>query len=72
MSGPVVNVLERDFDETWAQNGPVGDLAFLKPGRANAVDNEAMTGQPLRLLYSSIHDSQIYRANRNGIPARDQ
>ena len=67
MKGPVVKALQRDFDETWAQNGPLGDLAFLIPHRSNAVDTVGESGVPLRLLYTKAHDSQIYRAQLEAI-----
>jgi len=62
VSGPIVDILQRDLDVAWSKAGWTGDLAMffrtLTPWRRRADD----IGQPMRVLVTRDHDSQIYRA----------
>ncbi len=61
LSGPVVDVLRKDFDKTWTRQRPLGDLlAMLQIVRPvnTATDNM----YPVRVLTTSPKDAQILRA----------
>ena len=62
VTGPVVDLLQRDSDVAWAKASWLGDLAMfartLTPMRRRADD----AGVPLTILTTRDHDSQLYRA----------
>lgn len=62
MEGPVVEDLARDADRAWEQSGPMGDLAGLFSRGDRTEEPESAQGYPVRLLYTTAEDSQIYRA----------
>ena len=52
VTGPVVDALSRDYDQTWRRNGPLGDFAlFVKP---QDIQFEKELGSPLRLLRTDV------------------
>ncbi len=62
VTGPIVDVLQRDSDRAWASASAFGDFAmvahaFTRPNR-RADDS----GYPIRVLYTRNLNSQIYRA----------
>ena len=62
VTGPVVDHLQYDTDKAWAKASVLGDLAgffALLGGEKQQADEH---GYPLRVLYTAIHDSQIYRS----------
>ena len=68
LTGPVVQQIDRDFDRTWLRNGLQGDLALLTGlGRKATVNRDQPHAQQLRLLYTRLHDPQIYRAHLQAI-----
>ncbi len=62
VTGPVVDLLQRDSDVAWAKASWLGDLAMfarvLTPMHRRAGDE----GVPLTILTTRDHDSQLYRA----------
>ncbi len=62
VNGPVVAELQREFDRNWARAGALGDYAWLARGRASPARTNAAGGYPLRVLRTSIHNSELYRA----------
>ncbi len=62
VTGPVVDLLQRDSDVAWSKASWLGDLAMfartLTPMRRRADD----IGVPLTILTTRDHDSQLYRA----------
>ncbi len=62
VTGPVVDLLQRDSDVAWAKASWFGDLAMftrsMTPMRKRAGD----AGVPLTILTTRDHDSQLYRA----------
>ncbi len=62
VSGPIVDILQRDLDIAWSKASWLGDAAMLvswmKSTRRRADD----VGDPVRVLVTRDHDSQIYRA----------
>ena len=67
LRGPVVDVLEEEFERAWAHAGPFGDaglvLSTLQPGDSNSED----IGYPLRVLHTRPGDAEIFRAQRAAI-----
>ncbi len=62
VTGPIVDVLQRDSDRAWASASVFGDFAraahaFKRPDQR--VDD---SGYPIRALYTRNFNSQIYRA----------
>ena len=52
VTGPVVDALSRDYDQTWRRNGPLGDFAlFVKP---QDIQVKEALGSPLRLLRTDV------------------
>ncbi len=62
ITGPVVDLLQRDSDVAWSKASWLGDLAMfarvLTPMRRRADD----AGVPLTILTTRDHDSQLYHA----------
>ncbi len=62
VTGPVVDLLQRDSDVAWAKASWFGDLAMfarsVMPMRKRAGD----AGVPLTILTTRDHDSQLYHA----------
>ena len=61
LSGPVVDVLRKDFEKTWTRQRPFGDfLAPLRVVRPVNAPTEDM--YPVRVLTTSSEDTQILKA----------
>ena len=69
LEGPVVNILQEEFLDNWAQAGPFGDVGFMaqqfKPGVAEVED----TGYPVRVLFTKAGSSEIFRSQVAAIRA---
>ncbi len=62
VQGPVVAELQRDFDRTWARAGALGDYAWFAQALGKSRRDDSADGYPIRILQTSIHDSELYRA----------
>lgn len=62
IQGPVVDILNREFQVAWGHAGPLGDLGYLislvKPVERHKSDQ----GYPLRVLLTSFGKHEIYNA----------
>ena len=64
LEGPVVNLIQFEFEKAWAHAGIFGDLGYFarrispKPRAAGDV------GEPMRLLFTRADDPQIFRTQR--------
>ena len=67
VDGPVVSVIEREFDKTWAHGQVLGDVVFSGYMLANPPKPEAPRGYPIRVLRTLPYDSQVYRAQLHAI-----
>jgi cardiolipin synthase len=67
--GPVVAAMERDFHKAWDGAGFFGDLAYLAAALGPEPRVETDVGHPIRLLYTKLGDSQIYRAQLAAVRA---
>ncbi|MDJ0938449.1 MAG: phosphatidylserine/phosphatidylglycerophosphate/cardiolipin synthase family protein [Woeseiaceae bacterium] len=64
LEGPIVDVLQYEFDKAWAHAGFLGDLRYfarrIGPKPRNAED----IGVPMRALFTRIDDPEIFRVQR--------
>ena len=61
VDGPIVSQLQYEFDQAWAKSGWLGDFAWLITAlQGYEIDNSG-AGYPIRILSTSIHDSELYR-----------
>ena len=62
VSGPIVDILQRDLDIAWSKAGWLGDAAMLVTWMKSTRQRAEDVGEPVRVLLTRDHDSQIYRA----------
>ena len=67
VDGPLVSVIEREFDKTWAHGQILGDVVFSGYVLANPPAPEPPRGYPIRVLRTLPYDSQVYRSQLNAI-----
>ena len=61
VDGPIVSQLQYEFGQAWAKSGWLGDFAWLITAlQGYEIDNSG-AGYPIRILSTSIHDSELYR-----------
>lgn len=62
IDGPIVRQLQHEFDLAWAKAGPFGDFAWLATAWRGYEPDDSGEGYPIRILTTSIHDSELFRA----------
>ncbi len=62
IEGPIVDRLQYEFDKNWARSGMFGDFGMMFEAIKGYPRSSTPQGIPLRLLTTSVSDSQIYRA----------
>jgi cardiolipin synthase len=62
VSGPIVDLLQRDLDIAWSKAGWLGDLSMTYRTLTAPEQRAPDIGEPIRVLVTRDHDSQIYRA----------
>ena len=62
LDGPIVDRLQFEFDKAWAKSGVLGDAGWLFTAIRGYSRDTEQRGIPLRILTTSIHNSQLYRA----------
>jgi cardiolipin synthase len=67
ITGPVVNQLQFEFDKAWTKSGLLGDFGVLTHVLGGYERDNSGAGYPVRVMSTSIHDSQIYRAQLEAI-----
>jgi len=68
LSGPVVSVLQGEFDKAWAHAGVTGDVGlFAKALETKRDDQKDGEGYPIRVLVSKAGESEIYRTQLEAI-----
>ncbi len=67
--GPIVGLIDREFDRTWSRAGFFGDLGYLAYKFRPRMELEPGDGYPIRPLFTRVGDSQIYRAQLAAIRA---
>ncbi len=71
LKGPVVDVLRKDFDKTWARQRPFGDL-FALLTRVKPVNTATDDMYPVRVLTTSPEDTQVLETQIAAIRASQQ
>jgi len=61
VEGPVVTQLRHEFDLAWEKSGMLGDLAWFATALQGFSQPTSEQGYPLRVLSTTIHDSELYR-----------
>ena len=67
VSGPVVKRLQYEFDLAWAKSGALGDFAHVMRSLRGQSIPQDDDGYPVRILTTSIHNSELYRAQLEAI-----
>jgi cardiolipin synthase len=62
VQGPIVDVLQRDLDIAWSKAGWLGDLSMTYRAMTTPKPRADDVGEPVRVIVTRDHDSQIYRA----------
>ncbi len=62
VTGPIVDILQRDSDRAWWSASVLGDVAMLAHVFTKRHHRAANEGYPIRALYTRTHNSEIYRA----------
>jgi len=60
--GPAVDVIEHEYDKTWAQARILGDFVFTGYVLTNSIEEKSPEGYPIRVLLTLPRRSEIYRA----------
>ena len=67
LEGPVVDVLQYEFEKAWAHAGLMGDLNYalrrIGPKPSDAEDK----GYPMRVLFTRADDYEIFRVQREAV-----
>lgn len=61
VEGPIVRQLQYEFDQAWAKAGIFGDYAWLAHALSADIAEGSGGAYPMRILKTSIHDSELYR-----------
>ena len=68
LEGPVVSVLQQEFERAWSHAGVMGDVAlFTKAMETRRSDMPDDKGYPIRVLVSKTGESEIYRTQLEAI-----
>jgi cardiolipin synthase len=67
LRGPIVDVLQFEFEKSWAHAGLLGDFAYLLKRLGPKPDDAEDVGYPVRALYTRPDDPEIFRVQRAAI-----
>jgi len=67
LHGPIVDVLQYEFEKAWAHAGLFGDLGYAAVRLRPQPDNAEDIGYPVRALFTRADDHEIFRAQREAI-----
>ena len=67
LRGPVVGVLQYEFEKAWAHAGLFGDLNYLLMRMNTGPGDADGPGYPIRVLFTRPHDHEIFMAQREAI-----
>jgi cardiolipin synthase len=67
VQGPVVNILNSEFQDAWSHAGMFGDIGYLIHKLKLDPSHDAVIGQPMRVLFTDPGDAEIFRAQREAI-----
>ena len=67
LRGPIVDVLQYEFEKAWAHAGLFGDLGYAAVRLGPEPDGADDIGYPIRPLFTRADDPEIFRAQREAI-----
>ena len=67
LHGPVVDVLQFEFEKAWKHAGFLGDLSYLVRALGRKPQNAEDVGYPVRVLFTRVDDPEIFRVQREAI-----
>jgi cardiolipin synthase len=67
LHGPVVDILQQEFDRAWAHAGLLGDIGYFFQRFRRKPHNTEDLGFPVRVLFTRIDDPEIFHAQRLAI-----
>jgi cardiolipin synthase len=67
LRGPIVDVLQYEFEKAWAHAGLFGDLGYAAVRLGPRPDDAEDVGYPIRALFTRADDHEIFRAQRAAI-----
>jgi cardiolipin synthase len=69
LRGPIVDVLQFEFEKSWAHAGLLGDFAYILKRIGPKPDHADDVGHPVRALFTRPDDPEIFRVQRAAIRA---
>ena len=70
--GPVVDILQNEFNKAWAYAGFFGDYGYLFRRVLPAPRDTEKIGYPVRVLFTRVDDPEIFRVQREAIRSAKQ
>jgi len=67
LRGPVVDVLQQEFEKAWAHAGVFGDFAYARAALRRRPEPADNAGYPVRTLFTRTENAEIYRVQRKAI-----
>lgn len=67
VQGPVVDILQDEFNKAWAHAGFFGDYGYFFRRMLPGPNNAAHIGDPMRVLFTRVDDPEIFRVQREAI-----
>ncbi len=67
LQGPIVDVLQYEFEKAWAHAGLFGDLGYAAVRFGPEPDSADEAGYPVRALFTRADDHEIFLAQREAI-----
>ena len=64
LHGPVVDVLQEEFNYAWAHAGFLGDISYFLQNFKRRARNAEDIGYPIRVLFTRVDDPEIFNAQR--------
>lgn len=69
LRGPVVDILQFEFEKAWAHAGLFGDVGYFVRRVRRKPDNAEDVGVPVRVLFTRAGNSEIFRVQREAVRA---
>jgi cardiolipin synthase len=67
LRGPIVDVLQYEFEKAWAHAGTLGDLNYLVRRIGRKPHDADDVGHPVRALFTRADDPEIFRVQKEAI-----
>lgn len=67
LTGPVVGILQEEFDRAWAHAGFLGDYTYLFRSFDQPWPESAESDYPIRVLFTRVDNTEIFNVQREAI-----